>query len=193
MNRKNKNQLYVSTREEWRTWLQKNHKKYSEIWLIFYKKHTSTPTLEYDASVEEALGFGWIDSIIKKLDDERYIRKFTPRKSDSNWSEINKKRAEEMITQGKMMPPGMKKIQEAKASGKWSASSRPVIPNKMPEEFEKNLEKNPRAQNFFHQLAPSYKKQFLGWISTAKRKETQEKRIKEAIDLLKQGKKLGLK
>ncbi len=76
-------QLYVKTRSEWRTWLARNHETHPGIWLVFYKKHADQPTLEYDAAVEDALCFGWIDSIIKKIDDEKYVRKLTPRRSGS--------------------------------------------------------------------------------------------------------------
>ena len=83
-------QLYFKTSDEWRQWLKSHHDKENEVWLIFYKKGTGKPSMEYEASVEEALCFGWIDSIIKKINDEIYVRKFTPRKDNSLWSELNK-------------------------------------------------------------------------------------------------------
>ncbi|MEJ2627331.1 MAG: YdeI/OmpD-associated family protein [bacterium] len=194
MKSKNKmEKVYLANRKEWRTWLEKNHALSSGIWLIFYKKHTDKPVLEYNAAVEEALCFGWIDSIIKKLDAERYMRKFTPRNSLSYWSDINKKRVEKMIEQGKMTAYGMSKIQTAKKSGKWYKSPRPDISFEIPEEFKQALNNDPEAKKFFDTLAPSYKKQYLGWISTAKRQETRQKRINEAISLLTRGEKLGLK
>ena len=91
------NTLYCPVLSDWHTWLKNNYNSCSEIWLIFYKKETGKPNLSYNESVEEALCFGWIDSLIKNLDVERYARKFTPRKEDSKWSEINKKRVEKMI------------------------------------------------------------------------------------------------
>ena len=86
-------QLYVINRDQWRDWLSENHAAEASIWLIFYKKETSRPTIAYEAAVEEALCFGWIDSIIKKIDAARYARKFTPRSVKSIWSQLNKKRA----------------------------------------------------------------------------------------------------
>jgi uncharacterized protein YdeI (YjbR/CyaY-like superfamily) len=93
-------QLYVTTRDKWRRWLAKHYATETGIWLIFYKKETSKPTIPYEDAVEEALCFGWVDSIIKKIDAEKYARKFTPRKDKSNWSELNKKRAKKMIKEG---------------------------------------------------------------------------------------------
>jgi len=90
--------LYVKTAQEWRKWLSHNHDTETEVWLVFFKKETGEPSLQYESSVEEALCFGWIDSIIKKLDDNRYVRKFTPRKNSSKWSELNKKRVARLIT-----------------------------------------------------------------------------------------------
>jgi uncharacterized protein YdeI (YjbR/CyaY-like superfamily) len=150
-------------------------------------------TLEYDAAVEEALCFGWIDSIIKKLDEERYARKFTPRKPNSRWSELNKNRVKKLIKQGLITEPGLVKIEQAKKSGLWGQLGRPQISFEIPKELKKALGKNKKAKAFFDQLAPTYQKQFIGWIAVAKRQETKDRRVKESIVLLVKGKKLGLK
>jgi len=186
-------QVYVKTRDEWRNWLNQNHVRNTGIWLVFYKKHTGKPTLEYDAAVEEALCFGWIDSIIKKLDDERYVRKFTPRKSDSRWSELNRKRVKKLMKQQLMTESGVARVKEARKSGLWEECDRPEISFEIPREFESALAINSKAKMFFEQLAPTYRKQFVGWISVAKRPETRDRRVSESIALLEQGKKLGLK
>jgi uncharacterized protein YdeI (YjbR/CyaY-like superfamily) len=186
-------EVYVKTRKEWRDWLNEHHDKSNGIWLVFYKKHTGKATLEYDEAVEEALCFGWIDSIIKKIDDEKYVRKLTPRKADSRWSEINKKRIMELRKQGLLTEAGIMKIEAAKASGLWDKPDRPITPLNTPRELESALEKNKTAKNFFDQLASSYQRQFIGWISAAKRQETKERRVKESITLLEQGEKLGMK
>jgi uncharacterized protein YdeI (YjbR/CyaY-like superfamily) len=187
-------QIYVKNREEWREWLSKNHNKEENgIWLVFFKKNTKKATLEYNDAVEEALCFGWIDSIIKKIDDEKYVRKFTPRNSKSLWSSSNKKRIAKMIKEGKMTEHGLAKIDAAKKSGFWDKKDRPEINLDMPTELEKALKKNKKAGEFFETLAPTYKKQFMGWIKGAKRKETKEKRLKETIEKLEKGEKLGLK
>jgi uncharacterized protein YdeI (YjbR/CyaY-like superfamily) len=186
-------QVYVKTRKELRDWLNQNHDKSSGIWLIFYKKHTGKPTLEYDEAVEEALCFGWIDSIIKKIDDEKYARKLTPRKVDSRWSELNKKRITKLKEQGLLTEAGIMKIREAEASGLWDNSDRPQMSLDIPKELESALAKNRKAKSFFDQLSPSYQKQFIGWIAFAKRQETKERRLRESIALLERGEKLGMK
>ena len=94
--------IHFEDRINWRNWLMNNHNKFKEIWLIFFKKHTNKPNVSYNDSVEEAICFGWIDGIKKRLDDERYLYKFTPRKNDSIWSDLNKKRALKMIEEKKM-------------------------------------------------------------------------------------------
>lgn len=186
-------QVYVKTRKEWRDWLNQNHDKSSGIWMVFYKKHTGKATLEYDDAVEEALCFGWIDSIIKKIDDEKYVRKLTPRKADSRWSELNKKRIRKLMKQGLLTEAGTMKVQEAKTSGLWDKPGSPQISLNSLREFECALAKNKKAKSFFDQLASSYQKQFIGWISAAKRQETKKRRLREAIALLERGEKLGMK
>lgn len=186
-------QLYVKTRNEWRDWLNQNYDKSTGIWLVFYKKETGKPTLGYDDAVEEALCFGWIDSIIKRIDDEKYARKVTPRKADSRWSELNKKRIAKLSKQGLMTEAGIVKVKAAKASGLWNKPERPEISLEIPKELESALAKNRKAKNFFDQLAPSYQTQFIGWIAIAKRSETKERRLRESISLLNQGRKLGMK
>jgi uncharacterized protein YdeI (YjbR/CyaY-like superfamily) len=188
-----KKRLYVIDRREWRSWLEKNHADVEEIWLSYFKKHTGKPGIPYNDAVEEALCFGWIDSIIKKIDEEIYLRKFTPRKANSKWSELNKKRAAKMIEQGRMTEFGLCKIETAKKTGLWDKPDRPRLSFEMSDEFEQALTNNPKARAFFKQLAPTYKTHFIGWISTAKRQETKNRRVKETITLLEQGKKLGLK
>jgi len=186
-------ELYFKTREAWRNWLALNHDKNTGVWLVFYKKHTGKPTLDYEAAVEEALCFGWIDSIIKKLDEDRYVRKLTPRKPDSRWSDLNRQRIERVIRQGRMTESGLAKINAAKASGLWEESGRPQISLEVPPELRQALTRRPKAKAFFDQLAPSYRKQFIGWIATAKQQATRDRRVKETITLLAQGKKLGMK
>ncbi|MHC4194258.1 MAG: YdeI/OmpD-associated family protein [Planctomycetota bacterium] len=179
--------------EEWRKWLSRHYATAAEIWLVFYKKETSKPTIAYGAAVEEALCFGWIDSIIKRIDDTKYARKFTPRKDKSGWSKLNKRRANKMIKEGKMTDVGLAKIQAAKKTGLWAQDARPQISLDIPAEFAKALARNKKAQENFDRLAASYRKHYIGWIAVAKRPETRERRVAESIALLQKGEKLGLK
>jgi uncharacterized protein YdeI (YjbR/CyaY-like superfamily) len=188
-----KKKLYVTKRAEWRKWLQKNGEAEKEIWLVHYKKHTGTPSLAYDDAVEEALCFGWIDSTVRRLDDARYMQKYTPRKRESSWSELNKKRANRMIKQGRMAEAGLAKIREAKKNGRWDKAGLSQEPKGVPAELKKALAANKKARQHFDALAPSYKKHYIGWIASAKREETRTKRANEAIGLLSKNKKLGLR
>lgn len=185
--------LYVKSRDEWRSWLQNNHAAEKEIWLIYYKKHTGKPRIPYDDAVEEALCFGWIDSIIKRIDDEKYARKYTPRKDKSIWSEVNKKRAEKMIKQGRMTEAGLIKIQKAKKNGEWYKTTSKIDRPAILPDLKNALAANKDADRNFNNFAPSYQKQFIGWIASAKKEETRERRIKDTIKLAEQNKKPGMK
>jgi len=185
--------LYISNRKEWRKWLKENHGNIKEVWLIYYKKHTGKLRIPYDDAVEEALCYGWIDSTVKRIDDEKYRQKFTPRNDKSNWSEHNKKRVAKMIKQGKMTKAGMDKINVAKENGKWNKKIEAVKEFKMPSELSQILSANKKARDFFNELSPSNKKQYIGWIASAKKVETREKRAKVALKLLKTKQKLGMK
>jgi uncharacterized protein YdeI (YjbR/CyaY-like superfamily) len=179
--------IEIPTRQQWRTWLRKNHASSPGVWLVFYKDHTGIESIPYEDSVREALCFGWIDSLIKRLDDERYARKFTPRKPTSNWSAMNRKRWADLEAAGLLAPSG-----RAAAPTANSYAARPEIPD-LPAYIASALRANPKAWRFFQGLAPTYRRHFVVWIHIAKRAETREKRIRESIALLAAGKKLGLK
>jgi uncharacterized protein YdeI (YjbR/CyaY-like superfamily) len=184
---------YSKNPSEWREWLQNNHDKSTGVWLVFHKKETGQASIDYEDAVNEALCFGWIDSIIKKLDDQQYARKFTPRNDNSKWSASNKVRIEKLITSGQITEIGLAKIEAAKKNGQWEKHYQPRPQIDMPPEFDSALGKNERARKFFLQLKPTFKKQFILWIITAKRQETKDKRIKESIELLENGQQLGLR
>jgi len=186
-------ELHVTNRDDWREWLRKNYATEKEVWLIYYKKHTGKPSIPYDDSVEEALCFGWIDNIIKRIDDEKFVRKFTPRKAKSKWSEANKKRARKMMKEGKMTKAGLAKIREAKKSGEWFKAEPVRKELVIPPYMKEALAKNKKALDNFNNLARSYKRHYIGWITSAKREETRERRLAEAIRLLEQNEKLGMK
>ena len=185
--------LYVTDRDKWRMWLKKNHKAKKEIWLIYYKKHTGKPRIPYDDAVEEALCFGWIDSTVKRIDDERYAQKFTPRNVNSSWSELNIKRAREMIAQGKMARTGLAKFDEAKKNIKKEKKVKPAKKRlAIPPDLKKALSTNKKARENFNNFAPSYKKLYIGWITDAKKIETREKRVKHTVKWAAENKKPGM-
>jgi uncharacterized protein YdeI (YjbR/CyaY-like superfamily) len=191
--------IYFDSRKSFRGWLEENHNKSLGIWMIFFKKHINVSCIEYREALEEALCFGWIDSIIKKVDDSRYVRKFTPRTNTSNWSNLNKKMVLSLIKNGNMTEAGLEKIDsylktgrvdwEIKSGKKSSKAKEFHVPDFILKAFAEN---EPALKNF-NNLAQTYKRYYVGWITTAKREVTILKRLEESIRLLKENKKLGLK
>jgi uncharacterized protein YdeI (YjbR/CyaY-like superfamily) len=144
-------------------------------------------SIRHEDTVRQALCFGWIDSLVKRLDDDRYAIKVTPRKPTSKWSDINRKRWIELRAAGLLMPAGL-----TAAPTKNTYAPRPVVPI-LPAYIRKALKTDSRAWEFFRKLAPTYRRNFVAWIHTARRPETRERRIRESIRLLAAGRKLGLK
>jgi uncharacterized protein YdeI (YjbR/CyaY-like superfamily) len=190
--------LHVTTRDEWRDWLAKHHATETEIWLIYYKKQSGQPRIPYDHAVEEALCFGWIDSIVKRIDDEKFAQKFTPRRDCTNWSALNKRRVRKLIGEGRMTKVGLAKIdcavldEEPQVKQKTKQKQNKVTPN-LPRFVRQALMANPRAWTHFQNLAPSYRRNCIAWIMQAKKDETRQRRLREVVSLMKQNKKLGLK
>lgn len=180
--------LDVRTRREWRKWLAGHHSSVSEIWLVFHKRHTGVSCLSYDDAIEEALCYGWVDSIVKRLDDSRYARKFTPRRADSRWSTANRRRYADLANRGLLAEAGRGRVPTVR-SGDAVRPSATEIPSYMEHAFKADA----RAWRFFQQLAPSYRRAYIGWIDSAKREETKARRLSEAVRLLAARKKLGLK
>jgi len=240
--------LHVTSREEWRTWLRKHYQSESEVWLIYFKKHTGRPRISYDHAVEEALCFGWIDSIGKRLDEDRFAQKFTPRRDRTNWSMLNKRRVRTLIREGRMTKAGLAKIdptmlgeeKQAKTPrlvrqalmahpkawenfqkltpSRRQAYVRLILDARKAETRDRRLREaillleqsqgglqdtppfvkraimaRPKAWAYFKSLAPSHRRHYVGWIMHAKKEETRERRLREAVSLLEQNKKLGLK
>ena len=187
---------HPKTRGQWRKWLEKNHSTAPGIWMIYYKKETGKRKFDMPDAVEEALCFGWIDSVAQKLDDERSMQKFTPRKPKSIWSKINKKRIEKLIEQKLMKPAGLATIERAKKNGSWdtlNSSDLHTDNNSMPVDLEKALSKNKKALANFLAFPPSYRKRFLFWIDSAKTPLTKAVRIKQTLLMAAANKKPGLK
>ena len=179
--------LDVRTRVQWREWLAKHHESSRGVWLVFHKAHTGVKSLPYEDFVREALCFGWIDSLVKRLDDDRFAVKVTPRKPASKWSDINRQRWMELNTAGLLKPAG---LAAAPTANRYSA--KPKIPE-LPGYSAEAIRADPRAWSFFQKLPRTERRNFVVWIHTAKRPETRARRIRQAITLLGAGKKLGLK
>ncbi len=186
--------MYFETSEQWESWLEQNHDTETELWLVYFKKHTDVPGISYEESVQSALCWGWIDGLVKKLDDDRYARKFTPRKENSVWSESNKKRVATLLNEGRIKPMGLKKIEAAQQNGNWNkVISPPEIDLSPPNELKEELAKHPKAEAYFNSLNKRHQKEYIVWIKMAKRPETKERRVKQSIQLLLEKKNLGLK
>jgi uncharacterized protein YdeI (YjbR/CyaY-like superfamily) len=171
------------SRATWRTWLQKHHASSSGVWLVFAKKHSGIATLSYDDAVEEALCFGWIDSLMKPVDDRFYMQLFTPRKPKSLWSHSNKARVKHLRAKGLMKPAGEAAIARAKKCGAWTALSAPES-RRMTADLRKALDADPIAQENWPAFTDSQRKQFLYWLHSAKRPETRASRIATIVDLV---------
>lgn len=176
--------FHAKTRKAWRSWLEKNHKKEKGVWLVMYRKESKVPYVNYNDAVEEALCFGWIDSIKKKRDDGSSVQFFSPRKAKSNWSKLNRERVSKLTKQGLMTPAGQAMIDLAKDTGSWTALE--DIENiVIPPDLKKRFSRNVKALRNFDAFPPSSKKIILLWISNAKAPETRRKRIDETVALAK--------
>ena len=179
-------------KDEWHTWLEKNHFKEKEAWLVFYKKHASEGKMSYLEALDEALCFGWIDGRLKRIDDERHMIRFSPRRMGSVWSDRNVRRVRRLIEESKMTPPGLAKIDHKTLNRPGLDNGRPRPRFRISPEMKKRLMINENAWKNYCNLAPSSKEQYAYWLTSAKKPETKEKRLKKAIALLKRNKKLGL-
>jgi uncharacterized protein YdeI (YjbR/CyaY-like superfamily) len=178
-------------REAWRKWLERHHADTDEIWLAYYKKATGKPTVGYAESVEEALCFGWIDGIRKRLDDERYAHRFSPRRAGSEWSKLNVERARRLIAAGRMTDAGLAAFEaRAHAEGKPAPQLGAFV---LSAAFEKRLSRNAKASRHFASLPPKQQEYYVAWIMSAKKQSTRDKRFAEALALLEANKRLGMK
>ena len=183
--------LLVQTLDKWREWLTEHHASESEVWLIFHKRHTGVASIDYKDARDEALCFGWVDSLVKRLDDRRYAIKFTPRKANSRWSDVNRQRYAELKASGRLKAPGLERSPTNR--GDAPRPPRLEMPAKLPAYIQAELRKHPRALRHFEALPPEQRRRYFAWIETAKREDTKLRRLKEAIRLLTGGKELGLK
>lgn len=186
-------QFLAKSPKEWRNWLEENHAKEKEIWLVYYKKHTGIPSISYLESVEVALCFGWIDGTKKRIDDEKYTHRFTLRRARSHWSSRNITIAQRMIEENKMTPFGLAYYERRKEyPPRWNDENTD-LKIQMAKEIEQEIKNKKTAWQNFSNLSPANKKQYADWIMTAKRASTRQKRLKEALDLLEKNLALGMK
>ena len=183
--------LLVETLERWRDWLDEHQASESEIWLVYYKRETGVASIAHADALDEALCFGWVDSLVKRLDERRYAVKFTPRRPDSRWSTKNRQRYEELKAGGRMKPAGLERPPTDR--GNAPRPARLPLPSRLPAYVRAELRKHPAALRHFEALPPSQRRRYIAWVESAKREETKVRRLKEAIRLLVRGEVLGLK
>ncbi len=186
MQEKQTGTFYPKSRRAWRLWLLKNHNNKPSVWVIYYKKKSGNPTLPYSDAVEEALCFGWIDSKVKPVDEEKFMQFFCKRKPNSTWSKINKEKIQRLIDEGLMTEAGYKTIEAAKANGSWTILDE-VEALIIPADLEKEFKKWPGSKKYFLQLSRTDKRNVLQWLVLAKKAETRQKRIVEIAELAAQG------
>ena len=165
--------LYVRDRKEWRSWLAKNGQNERDIWLIYPKKNSSEVRIPYEHAVEEALCFGWIDGMTGKLDADRYVQRFTPRRPTSRWSEINIKRARRLISAKRMTAAGLAVFKPERKID--------PHPTELPRTLEAKLQSNRKAWENFQRFPPFYRRMTIAWVASAKKEETQLRRLKQLI------------
>ncbi len=175
-------EFYPRNRQAWRNWLQKNHATKQSVWLIMYKKSSGKPTILYNEVVEEALCFGWIDSVPRKRDAESSFLYISVRKAKSGWSALNKTRIEKLLRENKMAAAGLQKIEAAKKDGSWSALDK-IEALEMPAALQKALTRNKKALAHFNGFPSSVRKQLFLWVESAKTPVTKEKRITGIVTL----------
>jgi uncharacterized protein YdeI (YjbR/CyaY-like superfamily) len=179
--------VYASDRNNWRRWLEQNHQDAIGVWLVYYKIKSGKPSVQYSEAVQEALCFGWIDSKVQSLDEDRYRQIFTPRKPRSVWSKLNKQYIAELIAQGKMTEAGLEKIALAKQDGSWTSLNE-IEALVIPADLKTALEADDAANRNFEAFSNTIKKNILFWIQSAKRSETRLQRIEKTVSSAAQNK-----
>jgi uncharacterized protein YdeI (YjbR/CyaY-like superfamily) len=171
---------FFKTAAELRAWLDRNHERVTELWVGLRKKHNRKPSITYSEAVDEALCFGWIDGLTKRVDDDNYMIRFTPRKPGSNWSKINVQRVEELTRRRRMKPAGRAAFQArdpAKAGYSYEDA-----PKKLGTAYEREFRRKPKAWEFFEAQPPGYRRMASYWVMSAKKEETRRKRLAALIE-----------
>lgn len=174
--------VFFETQAALRKWLMKNHKTADELWVGMYKKHTGKPSISWPQVVDEVLCFGWIDGIRKGIDADSFTNRITPRRKGSHWSAVNLKRVLELQAEGRMMPAGLKAYEERDPakSQQYSNEQRGMA---WPAALEAKFKKSKQAWAHFNAQPPGYRKTITWWVISAKREETQMKRLARVIEV----------
>ncbi|HEX8597870.1 MAG TPA: YdeI/OmpD-associated family protein [Chloroflexia bacterium] len=181
---------FFESPSEFREWLEQNHASVKELWVGFHKKGSGKPSITWPEAVDQALCFGWIDGIRKRVDETSYTNRFTPRRRDSTWSAVNIKRVGELTELGLMQPSGLEAF-ERRNSKKAQLYSYERTSSQLDETYERRFRENERAWAFFESQAPGYRRTSTWWIMSAKKEETRLRRLSALIEASERGEKLG--
>lgn len=174
--------LYVTTRKDWRAWLAQNHAREKEIWLVYFRKDSGMRRLAYNSAVEEALCYGWIDGVQRRIDEESFAQRFTPRRPGSRWSAMNKERLRRLMKLGKVTKAGMAAAEDAM-----------VEKRALPPDILRRLKRDPATWKNFQAFPASYKRIRIAWIDAARnRPEVFEQRLKYFLKMTARNKRFGM-
>jgi len=171
----------------WRAWLAENHAASDGVWIKFAKKGSGIPTVVYSEAVEESLIHGWIDGQVKRVDDDFYMQRFTPRRAQSRWSKINRAKAEKLIADGRMHPAGLAEVERAKADGRWERAYDSPTTATVPDDLQAALDASPAAAKLFAELDGNNRYAILHRLQNVKRPETRASKIGEYVEMLARG------
>ena len=182
--------LAFASQDEWEAWLDAEHASSDGVWVKFAKKGSGVETVVYAEALDVALCYGWIDSQVMTLDERFYLQKFTPRRSRSKWSRINREKIEQLTKAGRMKPAGLEQVELAKADGRWDAAYASPSTIEVPEDLQKALDANPKAAEFFATLSGSNRYAILYRLEDAKKAETRARRLEKFMGMLERGEKV---
>jgi len=173
--------VYFPAPATFRSWLEEHHASANELWVGYHKVGTGVPSMTWPESVDEALCFGWIDGLRRRVDDERYAIRFTPRRRGSVWSRVNLARVEALIAEGRMRPAGLAAFEARRPDEVGYTYEKP--PEEFPDVYERAFrESDEAAWNFFMAQSPSYRRTAIGWVLDAKREETRLRRLAQIVE-----------
>jgi uncharacterized protein YdeI (YjbR/CyaY-like superfamily) len=182
--------LYLESQQAWEDWLEANHDTSPGVWLTIAKKGAPRPTPTYAEALESAIAYGWIDGQKGALDEHFWRQRFTKRKPTSKWSQVNREKAYALIAAKRMRPSGLEQVEQAKADGRWDAAYEPQSRATVPDDLQRELDRNPEAKAFFETLKGPNRYAILYRIRDAKKPETRAKRIASFVAMLNEKKTL---
>jgi uncharacterized protein YdeI (YjbR/CyaY-like superfamily) len=180
----------LADQQAWRRWLESNHDAYDGVWLKLAKKGSPTATVTQPQAIEEALCFGWIDGQVRRHDEHFYLQRFTPRQPRSKWSQINTEKAVRLIAEGRMHPAGLYQVEAARLDGRWDAAYEPQSRATVPDDFQRELDRNPAAKAFFETLTGSTRYAFLYRLHHVRKPPARAERIAMYVERLNEGRTL---